>query len=132
MQSTPAPRFGRARCPRASEGLSSSTAGLRHSLSLEGPEPGGLELEVVSADVDVDVEHSPLREPPANIRMMHRGLGDWGTGGHYKHYKGGGGGVLYEKISMRVQPPPPVFRGGGESTDSGSTFRAEVSWHKSG
>ena len=28
--------------------------------------------------------------------------------------------------------PPPRFGGGGGSTDSGSTFQAEVSWHKSG
>ena len=30
-----------------------------------------------------------------------------------------------------VQHPPPPFRG-GKSTDSGSTLRAEVNWHKSG
>ena len=32
---------------------------------------------------------------------------------------------------MLCNPPPAPFQG-GKSTDSGSTFRAEVSWHKSG
>ena len=39
---------------------------------------------------------------------------------------------MLPEVDPTPKPPPPRFGGGGGSTDSGSTFRAEVNWHKSG